>query len=763
MTHLLLALILGAQALQPVTFSPAGGKYTSAQTVSASTLTPQATLYCTIDGTTPTRSAKLRFTNRATFTVDSTETIACQAFTTISKGKVYREFYTVSTAGAFYALPASYTTLWQPGVTYTVSAGATKPAGKGTPSTSCTTGCQPPPGWAGGIPNRTTVCATINPSGDTSGATDVSNIQNAINGCSVGGVVQLAAGTFYVPNGRTINLKSYVTLRGHANGQYGDPNATVIRCQSFGGCVPIHFGDWSHNSTKNWYQQVNLAADAVKGAYGVQLSGSTNAQLGEIVTIDEQYDPNLTWYSDRQMNDYLGWGENRTGTRAASRPIGQALEIASINTSAPYSTTSPLVTFTAPFNRTYRVAFAAHMARLTQDGVNVTQGVEWAGLENMNLLNCMAGDAQGCVVMCVSKYSWAKNIETSGGNVLFMHTFRCELRDSFVHTGGSPHPGGGGYLLTIDTYAASNLAENNIMWSANKVMVMRDTGGGNVIGYNYMEDGYGARYGNCRPDWSDLTCSGLAEVGLNASHGTTPHEELFEGNQSYNSDGDSTWGNSIYITFFRNHLTTSRRNIGNGSGMTNGSGYCNGAWSCSGPVARLQDDGNRRGVGTGANHNYYAYVGNVIGYPSTYLQKVAPWPGAPYPARFSPKGGVTNSFEYEQIDFGAVGLDGLVHMWQFETPIPTVIRDGNYDYFTNQVHWHGIGGSGRSNGLTCCGASTTGSGGLANSWYIPASMQPPPFFHGSTWPWIDGTNSTNPIPGTLPARMRFDAGTPDSP
>jgi hypothetical protein len=48
----------------------------------------------------------------------------------------------------------------------------------------------------GGIPNRTTVCATVNPLGG--GRDDFPNIQNAINGCPAGEVVQLGAGTFTV-------------------------------------------------------------------------------------------------------------------------------------------------------------------------------------------------------------------------------------------------------------------------------------------------------------------------------------------------------------------------------------------------------------------------------------------------------------------------------------------------------------------------------------------------------------------------------------
>src|SRR5438094_418366 len=52
---------------------------------------------------------------------------------------------------------------------------------------------------AGGIPNRTAVCATINPRG--SGQDDTTNIQNAIGACPLGQVVSLAAGTFTIAEG----------------------------------------------------------------------------------------------------------------------------------------------------------------------------------------------------------------------------------------------------------------------------------------------------------------------------------------------------------------------------------------------------------------------------------------------------------------------------------------------------------------------------------------------------------------------------------
>src|SRR5437764_810323 len=46
----------------------------------------------------------------------------------------------------------------------------------------------------GGIPQRSTVCATVSPRGG--GSDDTTNIQNAIKACPIDQVVQLTAGAF---------------------------------------------------------------------------------------------------------------------------------------------------------------------------------------------------------------------------------------------------------------------------------------------------------------------------------------------------------------------------------------------------------------------------------------------------------------------------------------------------------------------------------------------------------------------------------------
>jgi hypothetical protein len=196
------------------------------------------------------------------------------------------------------------------------------------------------------------------------------------------------------------------------------------------------------------------------------------------------------------------------------------------------------------------------------------------------------------------------------------------------------------------------------------------------------------------------------EVGLNASHMTTPHYELFEGNQSFNFDGDNTWGNSVYITVFRNHFTGQRRSVG-------------------GPP--LQDTMNRRAVGLMEGHRWYTFVGNVLGFPG-----MTPAPAA--------------SFVYE----AAFPWSGdPVGMWRLgynpekwtappdQRVLATLIRDGNYDFVTKQVHWR------------------KGRKSVPDSLYLTSK---PAFFGDNPWPWVDADGAVKLH--VLPARARFDAMNP---
>src|SRR5438093_360133 len=526
------------------------------------------------------------------------------------------------------------------------------------------------PGIPGGVPNRTTICATVHASRYGNGAQDATNgIQAAINTCPVGQVIRLSAGEFKISS--PLLITKGIVLRGQGQTQ------TKLK-------MPVGTNANLITIGTRWFkvtQPTDLASDASKGSQTVTLASTPALAVGEIVLVDQLPDPAITrWSTKSPPGD-----PSRAWFMRPNRPVGQVMEIASVS--------GPTVTFTTPFHIAMKRAFAAQLARFSNvEGGPVMPSVKYAGVEDLYVSGGSSG--QGNVKLANAAYSWIKNIESDyhdGDSVAIDASFRCIVRDSYLHSTQTPQPGGGGYGISFSWHSADNLVENNIVWNMIKVMVMRASGGGNVVGYNYLEDGW---IGNNR-SW--------VEVGLNASHMTTPHYELFEGNESFNFDGDNTWGNSVYITVFRNHLTGKRRSV---------------------TPLQLTDSQNMRAIGLMKGHKWYSFVGNVLG---TADQNPSPARGYVYDAPFP----WTNS----PIAMWRLGYNP--ENWKAPPDVDvttTVIRQGNFDFATKEVHWSGAPQQ------------------LPASLYLNAK---PEFFGSNPWPWVDPTGATKVF--TLPARARFDA------
>jgi hypothetical protein len=520
----------------------------------------------------------------------------------------------------------------------------------------------------GGIPERTKTCATLKPSGgDDTGA-----IQQALDGCQADQVVQLGAGEFRISGeGLTIG-RSKVTLRGA-----GPDKTRLVKAEGSEFPVIIIGLRWAKTT-----HAVNLAADAKQGSKTAKLASDPGLRPGEIVTVDQVTNPKLTQWSERspEGDPSRGWFGR------PNRPIGQTMEVKSVDRNT--------VTFTTPFHIGFATKSQAQLTRISDtDGGEPVPAVRYSGIEDLYVAGGEGGDGGGNIHLYATAYSWVRNVESKaslGGSVVFSGTFRSVLRDSYLHSTKEPNPGGGGYGIVLNAYAADNLIENNISWNFNKVIAMRTTGGGNVIGYNYMEDGWGAGY----PD--------MPEVGLNASHMTTPHHELFEGNQSWNFGGDSVWGNSIYITVFRNHLTGKRRSI---------------------KPLQLTDDSNRHVVGLCTGHWGYSFLGNVLGTAdqdaAPYTRFVYQWPSS------------DDTIPMWKLGFNSEDPGGP----QDTTVAEQTIRHGNFDHLRKNLD-----------------RDKTLDNKLPASLYL---TDKPAFFGDRAWPWV--TPENNGAVATLPARERFDA------
>jgi hypothetical protein len=454
--------------------------------------------------------------------------------------------------------------------------------------------------------------------------------------------------------------------------------------------------------------------DGTQGALSVTVVDASGFAAGQFVLLDElsgaSWQPTprgfpggaRVWQGDRiawnihnpsqdgddPVPDALSWFSRY------DRPTTEIKEVASVSGNT--------VTFTSPLAIGYRASHTAQLTRYTlsgsQSGCNSIH-VTNAGVENLTL----SGGADGGLRFENAAYSWAKNVEVTqwiGEGVAIDGSFRVELRDSYLHTGSWPEPGGGGYAISLATGSSEALIENNISTDVNKVMVFRSSGTGSVVGYNYTDDGW--IYGT--ESWQ--------EVGINASHMAGAHHVLFEGNYSFNADSDYTHGNAIYLTFFRNWLPGQRRDF---------------------------TDSNPRAVGLAYGSWWDSFVGNVLGRSGQMSGWYYTDPAMSCDANGNNCTG--NNANWNYFDIWMLGYDPeRWSMYPDPQTASTVIRDGNYDFLTNSQRWH----------------NTPGGFAMLNSMYLTSK---PAFFGGNQWPWIDPSTGTI---STLPTKARYDAGTPNS-
>ena len=553
-------------------------------------------------------------------------------------------------------IPADRRTVWNPGVTY----------------------------GGGGIPDRERVCAHLSPSGGD----DTAHIQQALDSCPADQVVQLSEGTFRISGDGLFLRTSGITLRGVGSGEpgtgAGGTRLVKVDREENAIAAVLYVG----NNPSQFASSTDLAQDALKGSTSVTLTDNPGLKVGEYVLIDHvtSGDPAVEWGSE---HDPPGGGSRRWFARQ-DRSLTQILEVTAIDGNT--------IGFATPLHWSFRTVYQAQLSRYGEyDGGPVLPFVEWVGVEDLYVEGGAGGDYHGNIAMSTCAYCWVRAIESnhSIGTAVGMYgTYRSEIRDSYIHSTDDPNPGGAGYLTGVHFGGSENLIENNILWRGNKLIVMRASGGGNVIAYNYLEDGYGDGYHD------------IPEVGLNAAHYTTPHMELLEGNQAFNAIGESYWGNSVHITMFRNHITGTRRDV-SGIGLT--------------------DEVLRRIVVLDKHSYYYNLVGNVLGEADMRLQ------------------GEQERFivEATQETLG----NTFVPVWMLghsgenlDEPInpavaQTTLRHGNYDYVSQTVQW-------------AAGLPTE----LPPSLYLTSK---PDFFGDNPWPWVrpeeDGTARG------LPARERFDA------
>jgi len=606
----------------------------------------------------------------------------------------------------------------------------------------------------GGIPNRTTQCgATVSPKG--SGQDDTADIQAAINNCAAGDVVLLAAGTFTIKDGNFILINKGITLRG-AGPCAGNTTCTLITRTN--GCPPLSpssNGNCGSNPSpfiivgpeqyNNWMYSTNLTADAAQGAYSIQVSSTSGFSVGQIVLLDETsgaaYQPDVgvggnskiwaapdyrvVWqkHSPSQSEDdfsssqypyqqntagcWFDTGAEPSGTGRCDRTTSEFKRISAINGNT--------VTFDSPVMISYRFSNTAQLS------YNVLPFTTNAGVEDLTL----QGADDQALQFNNAAYSWAYRVECTQwlghGCIAADSSFRVQVEQFYVHDGAWPEPGGGGYALEMCCGSSEILFENGISVRTDKVIVSLAAGAGSVIAYNYMDQAFIC----CDSSNPTKGSDGWIENGLNNSHYPGSHHALFEGNLTHQMGEDETHGNSVYNTFFRNwsqgYRIPSWVNAYDGATMNDLTGSPQGT---PGPLSPAE---------TQLYTYWESFVGNVLGYPG-YSTAANGWTyenATGGPAIFVLGVGYTS------------GNNGPDPKAGFDTNGGTTIAHGNFDYLNNAVTWD----------------PNISDQNLPNSMYLNSE---PAFFNagsGYRWPWVDPTGQGQQV-YTLPAKARYDAGTP---
>jgi hypothetical protein len=587
----------------------------------------------------------------------------------------------------------------------------------------------------GGIPNRTMVCASLSPLGG--GADDTANIQKAIEACPLGEVVSLSTGTFTVGEGHYVLLNRGVTLRG-AGPCAGIRTCTLI--QRTNGCKPLSPSSTGPCGTSptpmiivgperynNDTISTNLTADVAPGSYSVTVASTAGFRLNQIVLLDEL--SGSRWMPDVGRTDQIwaspdyrvvwkrhnpsAYGDDPFPAAFAwfsryDRPTAEHHKVVAIKGNT--------ITFDSPATISYRTS---HTAQLSYYRLPHTTN---AGVEDMTL----SGADDGQLRFDWTENSWAYRVECTnwGGECIAIDfSFRVQLEQFYIHDGAWCEPGGGGYNISLSHGSSEILLENGISVRCNKVMVSRSAGAGSVTAYNYMDDSYIC----CNSSHPIFGADRWQEIGLNNSHMVGGHHMLFEGNWGFNMDSDVTHGNTIYSTYFRNWSTGYRSRFTNPFDK-----------AIIDDVNGLPLPGGNGPLRAAATHFYtywHSFIGNVLGTPG----QMSGW--TYHGVNFTKRAAVFLLGYTDDQSYPPTAHDPTAD-FTFSNPPGTTIAHGNYDFLNNAVSWD----PNNSNHV------------LPKSLYL---RHEPAFFSlgkGYTWPWVNPTGS--PQLYRLPAKARYDAGTP---
>lgn len=555
-----------------------------------------------------------------------------------------------------------------------------------------------------------------------------STIQSALNAAGAVATkasrrfVQLGPGNFFSISG--LSIPSYVILRGTSTG-VGN-RQTMLE-----GTSPMIQMQGAGNGS-NWGTIANVVGVAYQGDSTITVDNASSISVGDIISIDHESDGSAfgpangnSSYDPPNDSDYVWWLDseyyqrtpysNGHGTHFLGpdtsfvRHVAQRCEVLRKNGNTltiydpPAGRGAPLHTTFYKNPEVYRCAGA------------YTDVVRYAGVEDLILKPFNYGGNE-TTSLNGAAFCWVKNVESDGsggwsGRHMYLRTqtYRCEIRECYVHESANYNSGGNAYGINIQ--GSENLIENNVVRQLNKPITLVCSNGGNVIAYNYVDE---AVIQSLTNSWQ--------EAGI-GTHESFCHHELFEGNLSPTIGPDSQGGNNGWNTIFRNHVFGS-----------NSSGHTNTFMRC------IEVQGWNLDV---------VSIGNVLTADNDLAKyQIA---AATSPADQGAGGGIG----YQTLfDTGAVSMYAIgFNAWTITTGGSQGADAGDngmsWSNFHRHLDWDEVSGSQYTN-------PANPVTDLPNSLYLQSK---PAFFGSFAWPWVDPTGSSRAQRvKTLPAKARYDAG-----
>ncbi|MEK7635600.1 MAG: glycosyl hydrolase family 28-related protein [Patescibacteria group bacterium] len=497
----------------------------------------------------------------------------------------------------------------------------------------------------GGIPARTTICATIDVAIYGNGTTNATNvINNAIINCPNGQTVYLPAGTYrinskiLIPKGKSITLRGagpgVTTIKSYISGYWSraidigsDPTA------SFGQFVNPNF--CPQTQAPAGYVQ-NITSGGTKGSISITLTDASFIAIGDqgIINVLNNNDPNQDLWVQAtnigQEGASSGYGFC-CSSGATCRSLGQTVEVIGKN--------GNIITVNPPLYAAYGTMSSPQFSVIKSSDI-----AKDIGIEDMTIDNGVAppNGAYTMVHVTAGRNIWMKNLEMSNAASRFIWTrygsLYNELRDSYLHD--SLTFTSSNYGIEMDQWTSGTLIENNIFDKTMTALMFGGSSSGNVAAYNYAH-------------FIKYTVPSTWLQSFASQHASHAWMNLLEGNWGTEVGADQIHGTESHFTVFRNYLRANGEPQDTAKTQSISSFYI--------------EKGSRL-------HNF---IGNVLGYS-----------GFPYVYEANGSN-CTNSgtaiyiFGYQ---YGYM-CDNNPTYWDSKSE-STTIRHGNYDYVTNSIIWN---------------------------------------------------------------------------